>query len=109
METQEMYNKGQSLNSKHGINNCRIESARYTSRRNQDRSHILRIQYNQPNPVSDNYYRRPRRNNHGVERENGISNARRSMSDSQITSTKRSLESKSATSPRRNDQQHSGN
>jgi hypothetical protein len=36
-------------------------------------------------------------------------NARRSMSDSQITSTEHSLENRRAKSPRRNDQQHSGN
>jgi hypothetical protein len=69
METQEMYNKGQNLNSECGINNYRTESAIYTSGRNQDRSQVLRIQYNQQNLMSDNYYRKPSRNNCGVERE----------------------------------------
>jgi hypothetical protein len=72
------------------------------------REEVRGIQYQQ-NPARENYYRRPRRNNYTAERENEISNARRSMPASQITATERSLEKGRATSPRRNDQQHSGN
>jgi hypothetical protein len=44
IETQEMYNKGQSLNSKRGISNYRTESAQYTNGRNKDRSQVRQIQ-----------------------------------------------------------------
>jgi hypothetical protein len=108
METQELYNKGQNQNSKRGTNNHSTEPSRYTSGRNQNQREVRGIQYQQ-NPAREHYYRRSRRNNYTVERENGISNAGCSMPDSQFTSAERSLESKRATSPRRNDQQHSGN
>jgi hypothetical protein len=93
METQELYNKGQNQNLKRGINNNNsTESSRYTSGRNLNQREVRGIQYQQ-NPARERDYRRPRRNNYIVEKETRISNARRSMPDSQIIATERSLES----------------
>jgi hypothetical protein len=94
-------------NSAYGHNDNRFQLTRYTENQNQDQRQVRRIQYQQ-NPAREHCYQRPERNNYGIERENGISNARFSINYTQTALNDNSMERR-ATSPRRNDQQHSGN
>jgi hypothetical protein len=92
METRELYNRGQNQNSVYGHDDNCFQSTRYTEDRNHGQRQVRRIQY-QKNPAREHYYRRPRRNNYRLERENVMSNTRSSHTASSDCSMERKVTS----------------